>query len=90
MRLALHRARSDELRRRFRRDGNSTVSRYKGYEIDQTTTRLSDGMLTHVAYSILLGGTEVYREILTGPFSLEQADSAIESAARQWIDRQQS
>jgi len=66
------------------------VSRYKGYEIEQTTTRLSDGMLTHVAYSILLGGTEVYREMLNGPFSPEEAATAIESAARQWIDRQQS
>jgi len=66
------------------------VSRYKGYEIEQTTTRLSDGMLMHVAYSIRLGGTEVYHEILNGPFSIEEAATAIESAARQWIDRQQS
>ena len=66
-----------------------TSLRYKGYEIDQTTTRISDGMLTHVAYSILLGGTEVYREILNGPFSIAEAEMAIESAARQWIDRQQ-
>jgi len=44
----------------------------------------------HVAYSIRLGGTEVYHEILNGPFSIEEAATAIESAARQWIDRQQS
>ena len=65
------------------------MSRYKGYEIEQATTRLSDGVITHVAYYIRLDGTEVYRETLNGPFSPEEATRAIESAGRQWIDRQQ-
>ena len=63
------------------------VSGYKGYEIVQNTTRVFAGKFTHVTYSIVKAGTEVYREMLTGPFSGEEASTAIESAAREWIDR---
>ena len=65
------------------------MSGYKGYEIVQNTTRVSDaGQFTHVTYSILKGGAEVHRGMLPGPFAHEEVSAAIESAARQWIDLQ--
>ena len=65
------------------------MSGYKGYEIGQNTTRVSAaGKFTHVTYSILKGGVEVHRGMLSGSFSDEEVSAAVESAAREWIDRQ--